>query len=101
MTYKRKSRWTYVQIEYLKNNCDTMRDEDIAKSLGKTLKAIRRKRQDLGLAKLEGRSLVKLRPDSAPRRGPKLKLPALLLKPKEGETIHFLDIGGYPKPPSL
>lgn len=58
MAYQAKPRWTARQINFLIENAYTMKDEDIAEVLGKTLKSIRRRRERLGMAKVSGRGLV-------------------------------------------
>lgn len=55
MSYRSKPRWTWTQEQYLLKNAGTMHDIDIAQALGKTLKSIRRKREELGVRKVQGR----------------------------------------------
>lgn len=97
MQYKAKPRWTYTQTEYLRSNCDRMKDEDIARVLNKTLKAVRRKRQELGLAKEEGRGRVQLR--EAPL-GKKVSLPPFIVPIREPAALKNIDVGGYRLPPN-
>lgn len=61
MAYQQKFKWTWLQTEYLKVYCDSYTDEKLAEILRKTPKAIRRKRQNLGLTKENGRGISKLR----------------------------------------
>lgn len=63
MAYKRKPRWTYAQKRFLVENYGYLKDEDIAFSLGKTLKSIRKMRENLGLAKMPGRGICQVRED--------------------------------------
>lgn len=63
MAYQAKPRWTQRQINFLRDNAFTMKDEDIAEVLGKTLKSIRRRRERLGMAKVSGRGIVAKRED--------------------------------------
>lgn len=58
MAYRPKYRWTAKQVEFLTLNYATMKDETVAEHLGKTLKSIRRKRENLGLKKSCGRGIV-------------------------------------------
>lgn len=96
MNYKAKPRWTYTQTEYLRSNCDRMKDEAIARVLNKTLKAVRRKRQELGLAKEEGRGRVQLR--EVPT-GKKVALPPFI-SAKEPKAPSHIDLGAYKLPPN-
>ncbi len=56
--YKTKPRWTLKQTEYLADNAYILKDEEMASALGKTLKSVRRKRQNLEIKKGFGRGLV-------------------------------------------
>ena len=56
--YQARPRWTARQLNYLVENWDTMKDEDIANTLGRTLKSVRRKRERLELKKACGRGIV-------------------------------------------
>lgn len=60
MSSKRKKNWTKAEVEYLKANAGTVCDEDIAKSLLKSKRAIREMRYRLGLIKINGRGRVGL-----------------------------------------
>jgi hypothetical protein len=57
--YRPKTRWTARQVNYLLEHWDTLKDEDIATNLGRTLKSVRRKRERLDLKKASGRGIVK------------------------------------------
>jgi hypothetical protein len=59
--YKPKHRWTARQVQFLKENAYTMSDQKIADILGKTLKAIRRRRERLVMPKQSGRGIVAAR----------------------------------------
>lgn len=63
MTYKRKPRWTHTQTQFLKDHYDVLKDEQIARMLGKTLKSIRKKRENMGIVKECGRGICKPRKD--------------------------------------
>lgn len=54
--YRRKTRWSQKQTAFLIENAYKLTDEEISSVIGKTLKAIRRKRQNLGIVKACGRS---------------------------------------------
>lgn len=97
MNYKAKPRWTYTQTEYLRSNCDRMKDEAIAKVLNKTLKAVRRKRQELGLAKEEGRGRVQLR--DVPT-GKRVVLPPVVVNVRQIKPPSHIDLNGYKLPPN-
>jgi len=89
MDYKQKPRWTYVQTEYLKTNCDKITDEEIAETLGKTLKSVRRKRQRLGMEKVEGRGHCQLMRN---KRSKDVYLPEKMPSDVENEAINQVDI---------
>lgn len=55
--YEPRPRWTARQMEFLLANWPTMKDEEIADALGKTLKSVRRRRERLELKKLHGRGV--------------------------------------------
>lgn len=55
MAYVKKSRWTANQTNFLRANYQTITDEEMAKALGRTLKAVRRKREEMELEKKMGR----------------------------------------------
>ena len=97
MNYKAKPRWTYTQTEYLRSNCDRMKDEAIARVLNKTLKAVRRKRQELGLAKEEGRGRVQLREIPT---GKKVALPPMVVTVRQIKPATHVDVNGYKLPPN-
>lgn len=63
MAYQQKNRWTARQVNYLIENWDTKKDTDIAETLGKTLKSVRRKRERLELKKASGRGVVARMPE--------------------------------------
>jgi len=54
MAYKAKPRWTSKQVIFLRENYKKMTDEQIAEVLGKTLKSVRRKREEMELKKPMG-----------------------------------------------
>ena len=56
--YKPKPRWTKNQEIFLTENFYKLKDEELAQILGRSLKAVRRKREEMTLAKLNGRGLV-------------------------------------------
>ena len=56
--YAEKARWTAKQVNFLVNNWDTMKDQAIADVLGRSLKSVRRKREELELHKQEGKGKV-------------------------------------------
>ena len=58
MEYKTKPRWTARQVNFLIENAYSMKDQQIADVLGKTLKSVRRKRERYGMKKGHGRGLV-------------------------------------------
>lgn len=58
MIYNPRPRWTARQLNYLMDNWDTMKDEDIANTLGRSLKSVRRKRERLALKKASGRGII-------------------------------------------
>lgn len=58
MLYRSKPRWTKAQLDYIRNNYATMKDEEMAFHLGKSLKAVRRQRENIKLKKVHGRGLV-------------------------------------------
>lgn len=58
LNYRARPRWTLRQTTYLEQNCYSMKDEDIATALGKSLKSIRRKRENMELKKACGRGMV-------------------------------------------
>ena len=60
-TVRKKSRWTESEKAYLRTNAATMKDEEIATTLRKSLKAVREMRRRLGLIKKSGRGVVALR----------------------------------------
>lgn len=62
--YKAKIRWTDVEEQVIKDNYLIMRDEQLAMKLGRTRKAIERKRKALKLGKWSGRPLELLSPKS-------------------------------------
>lgn len=64
MLDKKRTRWTETEKEYLIKNSGKMKDEDMAKFLNKSLKAVREKRRTLGIKKSQGRGIVKLRKDN-------------------------------------
>jgi len=53
--YDQKIRWTANQLKYLRENYNGTSDEKIAEIVGRTAKAVRLKRQRLGLEKEGGR----------------------------------------------
>lgn len=59
MTYQRKTRWTPSQENIIRDNYHHMTDEQLAAILGRTLKAVRRKRERMGLPKCQGRGICK------------------------------------------
>lgn len=56
--YRVKARWTKKQLAFLEENAYKLSDEKMAEMLGRTLKAVRRKRQDMELKKASGRGKV-------------------------------------------
>lgn len=62
MAYKAKPRWTWAQKRFLAENYDALKDHEIARSLGKTVKSVRRMRDRLELTKLPGRGVCEPRP---------------------------------------
>lgn len=58
MQYRTKPRWTQKQVNFLIENWDKMKDEDIAASLGRSLKSVRKKREYMELKKKNGRGIV-------------------------------------------
>ena len=66
--YKSKPRWTHAQEQFLLDNYGTMKDEDIAVALGRSLKSVRRKREQEELIKLSGRGIVGKREDKKPAK---------------------------------
>lgn len=56
--YNPKPRWTARQTNFLIENWDRLKDDEIAEVLGKTQKSIRRKRERLELKKGFGRGIV-------------------------------------------
>ena len=58
MSYRAKPRWTFRQLEFLRENWDKLSDEEIAEALGRTRKSVRRKRFRLDLIKGNGRGIV-------------------------------------------
>lgn len=59
--YNKKPRWTHAQNTMLKKLFAELSDEEIADKLGRTLKAIRRKRARMQLIKASGRGIIKER----------------------------------------
>jgi bacterioferritin-associated ferredoxin len=53
--------WSTAQKEYLRANCESMKDNDIAKAIGKSIDSVRKMRQSLGLQKEPGRGVCKLK----------------------------------------
>ena len=60
-TIRKKSRWTETEKSYLKNHAATMKDEEIAMHLRKSLKAVREMRRRLGIVKKSGRGVVAIK----------------------------------------
>ena len=58
---RKKSRWTDSEKSFLRTNAGTMKDEEIASTLRKSLKAVREMRRRLGIVKKSGRGIVALR----------------------------------------
>lgn len=63
MLNKRKPRWTNAEEMYLSRHAGQMKDEEIAKKLRKTVKAIREKRARLDIKKKQGRGIVEIDDD--------------------------------------
>jgi len=61
---RKKSRWTEMEKSFLRTNSGTMKDEEMASTLRKSLKAVREMRRRLGLVKKSGRGVVALRETS-------------------------------------
>lgn len=57
LCYIVKNKWTVAQVNLLMNNYGKLKDEEISEMTGKTLKAIRRKRAEMGLKKQSGRGI--------------------------------------------
>ncbi len=51
MAYKRKDRWTAAQIQFILENYRTMKDNEMAFILGRSLKSVRHKRIRLSAEK--------------------------------------------------
>jgi|TARA_Y100000114_G_scaffold141336_1_gene146992 hypothetical protein len=60
---RKKSRWTEIEKEFLKANAATMKDEEIASQLRKSVKSVREMRRRMGIIKKSGRGIVELRDD--------------------------------------
>lgn len=69
MNYQEKNKWTAAQLNYLISNYQTMKDEEIANALNRTVKSVRQKRARLKLAKVNGRGLCAARAGNATYRG--------------------------------
>lgn len=54
MSYQKKDRWTANQIDFLKQNYESLKDEEISAVVGRSLKSVRLKRQRMGLPKAHG-----------------------------------------------
>lgn len=54
------NKWKKNEELYLKENCAIKTDKEIAKYLKKSLIAIRRKRQSLGITKERGRGITEI-----------------------------------------
>lgn len=52
----KKKYWTIDETEFLIENAGILLDKELAEKLKKSLKAVRRKRENLGLVKVNGRS---------------------------------------------
>ena len=68
MSYKPKTRWTFRQLEFLRQHWDELSDEEIAEALGRTRKSVRRKRFRLNLIKGNGRGIVIAREEQVKKR---------------------------------
>ena len=62
--YTMKPRWTAKETNFLVENYLRLKDEEIAAALGKTLKSVRRKRENMLLIKPSGRPPSKPNPVS-------------------------------------
>ncbi len=56
----KKHRWTMIETNFLIENASIMYDLEIAKILKKSLKSVRRKRENLKLIKQNGRSVCNI-----------------------------------------
>ncbi len=93
--YRTKPRWTKAQIDYLKNNFATMKDEEIAFYLGKSIKSVRRQRENLKLVKVNGRGLVGPADGSSPiidyNKKPKRSIEEIISERQAAEPEEPLD----------
>lgn len=60
-------RWTQPELEFIRNNCETMKDQEIASYLNKitasddvTVAMVRRQRRKLNICKTRGRRTNKI-----------------------------------------
>jgi hypothetical protein len=56
-----RRRWTQAELDYVKQNSETMKDEDMATALNRTLKGVREQRRRLNIIKKSGRGVVALK----------------------------------------
>jgi hypothetical protein len=78
-----KKHWQPNEILFLKQNANTMKDEDIATRLGRTTKSIREKRQRLELIKGNGRGRITV----VSNRGIKVNRPSAAEPENTNESV--------------
>lgn len=87
MRYQEKRRWTAKQVNFLIENWDTLRDEEIAQTIGKTLKSVRRKRERMLLRKDLGRGIVRPMSENNPHFSKKSAPPNYMTLPERNSDI--------------
>lgn len=61
-----KREWSPSEILFLRTHANTMKDEDIAHKLHRTIKSVREKRKRLDLTKGHGRGHFQLKDNTSP-----------------------------------